>query len=105
VIKFKIKRDDVVVVVSGKHKGERGRVLRLEPEQSLVVVEQVNMVTRHVKPRGDQPGGAVEKEAAIHISNVALWNSQTEKPMKVGWKRLDDGRKVRYDKATQAVID
>ena len=104
-IKFKIKRNDEVVVVSGKHKGARGRVLRLIPERSRVVVERVNMVKRQVKPRGDQPGGTVEKEASIHISNVALWNSTTEKPAKVGWKRLEDGRRVRFDKTTQAVLD
>jgi large subunit ribosomal protein L24 len=105
VSKFKIKCDDEVVVVAGKHKGKRGKVLRLLPGRARLVVEKVNMVKRQVKPRGDQPGGTVEKEASIHISNVALWNSETEKPMKVGWKTLEDGKKVRFDKATQGVID
>ncbi|MCK6505438.1 50S ribosomal protein L24 [Myxococcota bacterium] len=102
---MKIKRDDVVVVTAGKNKGRTGRVLRVLPEDGRVVVERVNLVKRQVKPQGDRPGGTIEKEASLHISNVALWNSQESRPVKVGFKTLEDGRKVRVDKKTGAIID
>lgn len=103
--KFKIKRDDVVIVTAGKHKGRTGKVLQVLPEKSRIVVEKVNLVKRHVKPQGDRPGGTVEKEASLHISNVALLDQETGKAIKVGRKFLDDGRKVRFNRKTGAVID
>lgn len=103
--KFKIKRDDVVVVTAGKHKGRTGKVLRVLPDVSRVVVEKVNLVKRHVRPQGDRPGGTVEKEAPLHISNVALLDQESGKGFKVGRKYLDDGRKVRFNRSTGAVID
>lgn len=102
---MKIKRDDVVVVIAGKNKGRTGRVLRVLPQDDRVVVERVNLVKRQVKPQGDRPGGTIEKEASLHISNVALWNAQESRAIKVGFKTLDDGRKVRVDKKTGATID
>ncbi|RME20141.1 MAG: 50S ribosomal protein L24 [Deltaproteobacteria bacterium] len=102
---MKIKRDDVVVVTAGKNKGQTGRVLRVLTAKNRVVVERVNLVKRHVKPQGDRPGGTIEKEAPIHISNVALWNAAEGRPMKVGFKFLDDGRKVRFDRKTGEIID
>ena len=104
-VKFKIKRDDTVVVVAGKHKGKTGRVLRVLRERERVVVERINMVKRHVRPQGDRPGGIVEKEAPIHISNVALWDAAEGRAVRVGWKVLDDGRKVRFDKKTGAIVE
>lgn len=106
--KFKIKRDDLVIVTAGKHKGKTGKVLQVLRERDRVLVEKVNLVTRHVKPRGDQPGGTVEKEASLHISNVALFNAEEGRAVKVGWKFVEDGdtrRKVRFDKKTGAIID
>lgn len=103
--KFKIKRDDVVIVTAGKHKGRTGKVLRVLPDVSRVVVEKVNLVKRHVRPQGDRPGGTVEKEAALHISNVALLDQESGKGFKVGRKYLEDGRKVRFNRRTGAVID
>lgn len=103
--KMKIKRDDTVVVTAGRHKGKVGKVLRVLPDAGRVVVEKVNLVKRHVKPQGDRPGGVVEKEGPLHISNVALWNSAEGRPMKVGWKVLADGTKVRTDRKTGADID
>lgn len=103
--KFKIKRDDVVIVTAGKHKGRTGKVLQVLSDKSRVVVEKVNLVKRHVKPQGDRPGGTVEKEASLHISNVALLDQETGKAIKVGRKFLDDGRKVRFNRKTGAVID
>lgn len=102
--KYKIKRDDTVMVVAGKHKGQTGRVLRVQPRDERVVVENVNLVKRQVKPTANRPGGTIEKEASLHISNVALWNAEEGRRVKVGW-RSDDGRKVRYDKSTGASID
>jgi large subunit ribosomal protein L24 len=103
--KFKIKRDDVVIVTAGKHKGRTGKVLQVLPDVSRVVVEKVNLVKRHVRPQGDRPGGTVEKEAALHISNVALLDQESGQAFKVGRKYLDDGRKVRFNRRTGAVID
>lgn len=102
---MKIKRDDVVVVTAGKNKGRTGRVLRVLTKEQRVLVERVNLVKRQVKPQGDRPGGTVEKEAPIHLSNVALWNAQESRPVKVGFKFLEDGRKVRVDKKTGDIID
>lgn len=103
--KFKIKRDDVVVVTAGKHKGKTGRVLQVLREKERVLVERVNLVKRNVRPTADRPGGVVEKEASLHISNVALWNQSEGRAIKVGWKIQDDGQKVRFDKKSGAVID
>ena len=102
---LKIKRDDEVIIIAGAHKGRTGRVVRVLRDRSSVVVERVNLVKRHVRPRGDMPGGIIEKEAPIHISNVALYSAEEGRPVKVGWKKLDDGRKVRYDKRTGAILD
>ena len=73
---FKIKRDDTVVVLAGKNKGSTGRVLKVLPVKNRVIVEGVNVIKRHVKAQGDTPGRIVEKEASLHISNVALWNTE-----------------------------
>ena len=103
--KFKIKRDDTVVVIAGAHKGQTGRVLRVIKDEARVVVEKVNLVKRQVKPQGDRPGGTIEKEASLHISNVALYDASEDRARHVGWRTLEDGRKVRYDKKSGAVID
>ena len=103
--KFKIKRDDTVIITAGKHRGKTGKVLRVLPEKSRVVVEKVNLVKRHVRPQGDRPGGTVEKEAPLHISNVALLDAESGRAMKVGRKYLEDGRKVRFNRKTGVVID
>ena len=103
--KFKIKRDDVVIVTAGKHKGKTGKVLRVLPDTARIVVEKVNLVKRHVRPQGDRPGGTVEKEASLHISNVALLDQESGKAIKVGRKYLEDGRKVRFNRKSGAVID
>ena len=103
--KFKIKRDDMVIVTAGKSKGATGKVLKLLREDSKVIVEKVNLVQRNVKPKGDQPGGTIEKEAPVHISNVALWDATENRKIRVGWKVLEDGTKKRFDKKTGLVID
>jgi len=101
----KIKRDDEVVVIAGKDKGKRGKVVSVL--ESRVVVAGVNLVKKHVKPnpnRGEQ-GGIVEREASLDISNVALFNQATQKADRVGYKVLEDGEKVRVFKSTGEVVD
>ncbi len=102
----KIKKGDEVVVLTGKDKGRRGNVLRvLETER--VIVEGVNMVKKHQKPNPMKgtPGGIIEKETSVHVSNVALFNAATGKGERVSVKVLDDGRKVRYFKSNGEVVD
>ena len=103
--KCRIKRGDQVVVVAGKDKGQTGRVLRVLPAKRQVVVEGVRRVRRHQRPVGDQPGGIIDKEMPIDISNVALWNAAESRKVKVGYRTLEDGRKVRVDRKTGAVLD
>jgi large subunit ribosomal protein L24 len=102
----RIRKGDTVVVISGVHKGRRGEVLRVQPQAERAVVQGVALATRHVKPRGVQePGGIRQQEAAIHLSNLMLIDPRSEKPTKVGFRVLDDGRKVRVAKATGEVIE
>ncbi|WP_372610389.1 50S ribosomal protein L24 [Halomonas sp.] len=101
----KIKRDDDVVVIAGKDKGKRGNVKRVL--ENRFVVSGVNMIKRHTKPNpmaGNQ-GGIVEREASIHASNVAIFNSETGKADRVGFQVKEDGTKVRIYKSTQTQID
>jgi large subunit ribosomal protein L24 len=102
----KIRKGDDVVVIAGKDKGKRGTVLgRLDDDH--LVVEGVNRVKKHTKPNPmkGQPGGIVEKEMPIQVSNVALFNPGTQKADRVGFKTLDDGRKVRVFKSNGEVVD
>ena len=103
--KYKIKKDDTVVITAGKHKGATGKVLQVLTDENRVIVEKVNLVKRQVKPVGDRAGGTLEKEAPIHISNVALWNADDSRKMKAAWKLNDDGSKLRVDRKTGAPID
>ena len=102
----KIKKGDDVIVLTGKDKDKRGTVLRVIDEHR-VVVENINMVKKHQKPNPNrgEPGGIVDKEAPLHISNVALYNPMTGRADRVGFKILEDGRKVRYFKSTDEVVD
>lgn len=102
----KIRKGDDVVVVAGKDKGKRGTVLNCMDDERLLV-EGINRVKKHSKPNPmkGQPGGITEKEMPIHISNVALFNPGTQKADRVGFKMLDDGRKVRVFKSNGEVVD
>jgi large subunit ribosomal protein L24 len=101
----RIRKGDTVVVISGESKGNRGEVLRVFPGADRALVQGVNMVTRHKKAaKMGAPSGRIEQEASIHLSNLMLVDPQSEKPTKVGFRVLDDGRKVRVAKATGAVI-
>ncbi len=104
-MKFKIKKGDKVVVISGRDKGKSGEVLSVLRADERVLVQGVNMMKRHTKPRPGEPGGIVEKEAAIHISNVAHIDPKSQKPTRVGYRILDDGRKVRFARRSGEVLD
>ena len=101
----RIRKGDQVVVITGKSKGQRGDVIRVAGDH--VFVSNVNLVKRHTKPnpQANQPGGIVEREAPIHISNVMLFNTATGKGERVGYKTLDDGRKVRVYRSSGEVVD
>ena len=102
----RIKTGDEVIVITGKDKGKQGSVLRVLPNGRLIVSD-VNMAKRHTKPNPNQgqPGGIIEKEMSIDSSNIMLFNPQTKKGDRVGFKSLEDGRKVRYFKSTSEVVD
>lgn len=102
----KIRKGDDVIVITGKDKGKRGNVLRVYPDER-VVVQNVNMVKRHTRPNPARgvAGGIVEKEMPVHVSNIALFNPVTKKADRVGLKTLDDGRKVRFFKSNGEVVD
>ena len=102
----RIRKGDTVTVISGAAKGKRGEVLRVLPKAERALVQGVNMAKHHTKPRGmGQPGGIVEAEASIHLSNLMLIDAKSDKPTRVGFRVLDDGRKVRVAKATGNVIE
>jgi large subunit ribosomal protein L24 len=103
----KIKKGDDVVVLAGKDKGKRGVVLKVIQDLEKVVVENINMVKRHTKgnPAQGTPGGIVEKEMPLHVSNVAVWNPVSNKGDRVGIKKLEDGQKVRFFKSNDEVVD
>jgi large subunit ribosomal protein L24 len=102
----RIRKGDQVIVISGKDKGRRGNVLRVL-DDDRVVVEGINMIKRHTKgnPGRGIPGGIIEREAALHISNVMLYNPATQRGDRIGFRFLADGRKVRYFKSTAEVVD
>jgi len=103
--KFKVKKGDKVVVISGRSKGATGEVLRVDRITDRVVVQGANKVTKHVKPGRASAGGIEQHEAAIHVSNVMHADPKDGKPTRVGYKFLDDGRKVRIAKRSGEVID
>lgn len=102
----KIRKNDDVIVITGKDKGRRGTVVRVLADDRIIV-ESVNMVKRHTKPNPTRgvAGGIVEKEASIHVSNVMLFNPVTKKGDRIGYRTLEDGRKVRFFKSNNEVLD
>ena len=94
--KYKIKKNDMVMVITGRDRGKTGKVMRVLPDRGRVVIERLNIVKRHSKSRGAQsPGGIVEKEASINISNVMIFCDRCNAPVRVGVKAADDGTKSR----------
>jgi large subunit ribosomal protein L24 len=104
-VKLKIKKGDNVIVISGRDKGRTGEVLRVFPAEQRVIVQGVHLARRHTKPRLGDPGGIVDKELTIHVSNVAHIDPQSGKPTRIGYKFLDGGRKVRVARRSGEVID
>ena len=103
--KLRIKKGDKVVVLSGRDKGKRGDVLKVLPLESRVIVQGVNMVKRHTRPSQVGSGGIIEKEAPLHISNVAHIDPASDRPTRVGYTTLEDGRKVRVAKRSGEILD
>ncbi len=102
----RIKKNDDVIVIAGRDKGKRGSVLKITND-GRALVDNINLVKRHTKgnPNTGQTGGIIEKEAPIQLSNIALYNPVTKKGDRIGFKALEDGRKVRYFKSNDEVID
>jgi large subunit ribosomal protein L24 len=104
---MKIKKGDTVEVMTGKDAGKRGRVLKVDPARSRVVIEGVNMIKRHTRPNPQKriQGGIVEREAPVHVSNVMVVSPDSGRRTRVGFKILDDGRKVRFAQTDGAILD
>jgi large subunit ribosomal protein L24 len=103
--KLKIRKGDRVKVIAGRSKGKVGDVLRVIAAEQRVVVQGVNVIKRHTKPTRNESGGIIEREAAIHVSNVAVLDPKTDKPTKIGFKFLEDGRKVRIARGSGETLD
>ncbi|PPR09630.1 MAG: 50S ribosomal protein L24 [Alphaproteobacteria bacterium MarineAlpha11_Bin1] len=101
----RIKKGDEVIVISGRDKGKKGNVLKVLTEQNRVLVQGVHMVKRHQRQTQTEQGGIVEKEASIHVSNVALLDPEGGEASRIGFRTLEDGRKVRYARRSGEVID
>jgi large subunit ribosomal protein L24 len=101
----KIKKGDKVIVLTGRDKGKSGEVLEVRPVEGRALVRGVNMVKRHQRQTQAQAGGIISKEAAINLSNIAIADPKDGKPSRVGFKTLDDGRKVRFAKRSGDLID
>jgi large subunit ribosomal protein L24 len=101
----KIKKGDKVVVLAGRDKGKAGEVLQVLPKDARAVVRGVNLVKRHTKQSAQSEGGIISKEATIDLSNLAVADPKDGKPTRVGFKVLDDGRKVRFAKRSGDLID
>jgi large subunit ribosomal protein L24 len=101
----KIKKGDQVIVLAGRDKGKKGEVFQVMPKDGRALVRGVNVVRRHQRQSAQQEGGIIAKEAPIHVSNLALEDPKDGKPTRVGFRRLDDGRKVRFAKRSGEVIE
>jgi len=103
--KFKIRKGDRVIVLTGRDKGKTGEVLRVLPKESRVLVQGVNVIKRHQRPTQMSPGGIVEKESTIHISNVAHIDPKTDRPTRVGIRMGEGDRKLRFARRSNEIID
>jgi large subunit ribosomal protein L24 len=103
--KTKIKKGDNVLVISGRERGKTGKVVKILGTANKVLIERLNMVKRHQKPQGQNPGGIIEQEAAIDLSNVMLVCPKTNVPTRIGRKRLDNGKSIRVARVSGATIE
>ena len=99
-IKFKIKKGDEVIVLAGKDKGKKGKIVKVLPKINKAIVSDVNKVKKHQKPGNNEPGGIVETEMPIHISNLNYFDSKLNKGVRIGFKLNKDGKKIRVNKKT-----
>ena len=101
-----VRKGDTVIVVAGKERGKKGKVLRVIPEKGRVVVERINLIKKHQKPTQKvRQGGIIEREGSIHLSNVMLIDPASDKPTRVGMKALSDGKKVRVARRSGEMLD
>ena len=103
--KLKIKKGDKVVVITGRDKGKSGEVKRVLPAENRVIIEGIGVVKRHTKPSAGNPGGIVDRELSLDISNVAYVDPKSGGPTRIGYRTLADGRKVRFAKRSGEIID
>ena len=103
--KIRIRKGDKVIVTSGKNKGKTGEVIKVMPDKNRALVRGINVVKRHTKPAQNNAGGIVEKESPINISNISFFEEKNKKATRLGFKFLEDGRKVRFSKLSGEVID
>jgi len=102
----RIRKNDMVMVIAGKERGKVGKVLRVFPTEDRAIVERLNMVKRHMKPRGPQnPGGILEKEAPLHLSNIMPMCEKCNAPVRIGARQLDDGSKARFCRRCGELLD
>ena len=103
---MQIRKNDSVMVISGKERGKTGKVLRVNPKEDAVIIERINVVKRHTKPRGpQQAGGIIEKEASIPASNIMIMCDKCNAPVRIGQKLLTDGKKVRVCRRCGEALD
>ena len=101
-----VRKGDTVVVIAGKERGKRGKVLRVIPEKGRVIVERINMIKKHQRPTQKlRQGGIIEREGSLHISNVMLLDPRNDRPTRVGVRALSDGKKVRLARKSGEMID
>ena len=103
--KIKLRKGDTVIVITGKDKGRKGDILKIMPAENRALVQGINKVKRHQRQSASEQGGIVEKEAPVHISNLAIADPKDGAPSKIGFKILNDGRKVRFAKRSGEEID
>ena len=103
-IKLKIKKGDEVIVLAGKDKGKKGNIIKTFPKLNKAIVSGINKVKKHQKPGNNEPGGIVEKEMPIHISNLNIFDSKSNKGIRVGFSTNKNGKKIRINKKTGAEI-
>ncbi len=101
--KFKLKKGDEVIVLAGKDKGKTGKIVKIITKQMKAIVSEINKVKKNQKPDNNQPGGIIEKEMPIHISNLSYYDSQQKKPVKIGYK-FENNKKIRFNKISGKVI-
>ena len=102
---YHVKKNDLVMVITRKDKGKTGKVMRINKKKDRLVVEKVNMVKRHVKQSQKTKGGIMEKEGMIHVSNVMIYCEKCSKPVRVGTRILEDGKKIRFCKKCNEAVD